>query len=760
MYSFDVFDTLITRMTATPQGVFYVMQNRLQTEQKYEKISLFIKTNYAELRINAEVLARRNYQVEDIEDVTLNEIYNAFEITGCLGADERRLLMELEEETEWICSVGIQKNINYLKELLKSGEKVVLISDMYLGKSIIRKLLVKADPIFENLPLYVSSEYKKSKVSGNLFWVVKKCEKTEFPDWVHYGDNPKGDYAVPQKLGIKAVLNTYKTLKPIEKNILENQLKNSFVQLTVGCSQNTRILYDAENEHALGITVGAPTLFSYVYWILEEAQNKNIERLYFIARDGYILQKIADIIIERRKLSIVTKYIYGSRKAWRMASLNEKNRDIRELLAWSHWNHVDTVSQIADIFEITEQELYTFLPPKYQKCKKIDTLAKTEIQRFLEGDKFIKFLIEKHKEKREIVKDYLQENIDFQDNQFAFVELAGSGYTQMCLSYIIEDFYAEPIQTFFFKTDKIWHNEKCLLYTFLPSRLQQNILIEVLCHAPHGQTSGYKKVEGKTIAVIEKYEEEQLQKHGINEYIEGILFFTKEYLKVIDTGLINPLELTILLHYMNYLAKCPDAEILNFIADMPNSVTGREKKIISYAPRLTKSDIRNIFLKRTYEPIEYYYKGTSLNCSLLRCTQSEQKRIAFYKKHHNDILGNILRLPKTIREGKFDVDSSCLIPEDLSGKRIILYAAGNLGQAYYSQFSKTKRVKIILWVDQNWEELRKIGLPVSDPKEILKMQYDKILIAVKNEGLAQSICDYLVELGVDREKINNEGYKF
>ena len=52
---------------------------------------------------------------------------------------------------------------------------------------------------------------------------------------------------------------------------------------------------------------------------------KGIQKLFFIARDGYILKKIADILIEKYRYPIATVYLYGSRKAWRLPSIKPKD---------------------------------------------------------------------------------------------------------------------------------------------------------------------------------------------------------------------------------------------------------------------------------------------------------------------------------------------------------------------------------------------------------------------------------------------------
>ena len=39
LYSFDVFDTIITRKTAKPTGIFKIMQKELETDEVYSDIS-------------------------------------------------------------------------------------------------------------------------------------------------------------------------------------------------------------------------------------------------------------------------------------------------------------------------------------------------------------------------------------------------------------------------------------------------------------------------------------------------------------------------------------------------------------------------------------------------------------------------------------------------------------------------------------------------------------------------------------------------
>lgn len=746
MVSFDVFDTLITRATATPDGVFALMQQELLINEQYQEIARDLRENFASIRIHAERMARACIQKAGIEDVTFEEIYEYFSLRGNITKDQRELLMQLEIDTEYKVSRGIPENIERIKKLSDQGERVVLISDMYLPKEVIQIFLVKADKIFETIPLYVSNEYRKIKFTTNLFQVVKSKEKISYAEWKHIGDNIRGDYQAPEKLGIMTERYDYPQLLEMEKKLLDCDRYDCRVQLTIGASRNARIGNTGDINYAIGTAVGAPLLVQYVEWIIDQALKRKLTRLYFIARDGFILKEIADIVLERTNCNIETQYIYGSRKAWRMPSICENNRDIEELLNWSHINSLMTFQKIADVFQIEERELKQFIPEEYRNIEKISSITRRKIISHLNGDDFVNFLIQKHKSKRTLTVEYLKRNINTDDDNFAFVELAGSGYTQICLAHIMQEFYQGSIKSFYFKMDKLQEKKECEFFVFFPSKFQQHIMIEVLCHAPHGQTKGYLEKNGDIIPDIERYEEPELQAHGIENYVEGVKRFTAE--KYRDDRLLFLMKLSYIEKIYQYLTETPDREILDFIGDMPNSVTGRENKVITYAPRLSKKDILNLFLYRTYEPIEEFYKGTSLAYSLMRCTDKEKKLIDCCERHHGKWTGSIYRLKKGIHS-----DNSGVIPWELLGKRVAIYAAGNFGQICYEEIKKSRRHSVVLWVDQQWEAKRECGLKVDPVDRVLETEFDHILVAIENEKISKEIMNKLIGMGISENKI-------
>lgn len=87
------------------------------------------------------------------------------------------------------------------------------------------------------------------------------------------------------------------------------------------------------------------------------------------------------------------------------------------------------------------------------------------------------------------------------------------------------------------------------------------------------------------------------------------------------------------------------------------------------------------------------------------------------------------------------------------GDRIIIYAAGQVGCYYYRQAVTLSCFSKVLWVDKDAEKYRKLGFPVQDIESISGSVYDKLIIAVEREQLANHIKKELLQLGVPEEKI-------
>ena len=83
---------------------------------------------------------------------------------------------------------------------------------------------------------------------------------------------------------------------------------------------------------------------------------------------------------------------------------------------------------------------------------------------------------------------------------------------------------------------------------------------------------------------------------------------------------------------------------------------------------------------------------------------------------------------------------------------IILYGAGDVGQAYYEQLRATGYCKVNKWVDRNFKKIVDIGLPVEDPEIISETDCDYVVIAVSDAVTARKINGEILSK-IPQEKI-------
>lgn len=760
LYSFDVFDTLITRNTATPNGIFALMQNLLKSDCCSE-MDAFVKNNFYQLRIGAEQVARNTYCVNGIEDVTLEQIYDVLVNQGHISKAQSIFLQNLERKTEIDFCTGISENIFRVKKLLQEGKRVILISDMYLDCNTIRKMLVKANDIFADIPIYVSSDKeKKNKWSGKLFRFIQEQEHIPYREWQHMGDNEYSDYIVPMRLGIVCIKYEPEQLLEIEETYLKNNESNSEVQLLLGCARVARIEGKKNTAFRMGCSIGGSILYKYVCWLLKDCMQKGIKRLYFIARDGYVLKELADGLITQNEYPIVTKYIFGSRLAWRIPCGDHPEKELWDIYTHSYQDRIFGVKDLSDFFCIQEESLCKYLSPGFKEPSKIWTAEVTDfvVKQLLHCKPFMNELMTQYSRKKILLLKYLQQEIDTTNDDFAFVDLAGSGFTQECLARIMRAYFQGEIKNYFFRQDKA-ERGICRNYVFYPNHLSYFILLEMVSRAPHGQTMGYREEAGKIVPVLSEIDNEAIINHHMEDFIEGTKIFGMIYDQKRRSGQID-IEIGNIFSYLDYIYNTPDKEILDYFADMPNMLTGREKRSESFAPILTDKDIRNMYWYREEEAMEYYYAGTDMVYSLRRCTERQLKKIDMYSKYRDTWYGRLCRsIHKCIEQGK-NRTKTASIYYDCIWENVVIYGAGKKGRLLYDQLTGRKKVNgrryhcnVVIWVDRNYLQYREQGMDIVAPEEIYNTEFEQIIIAVAKKEIADDIKRMLLRKGIEDYKI-------
>lgn len=91
-------------------------------------------------------------------------------------------------------------------------------------------------------------------------------------------------------------------------------------------------------------------------------------------------------------------------------------------------------------------------------------------------------------------------------------------------------------------------------------------------------------------------------------------------------------------------------------------------------------------------------------------------------------------------------------PQNLidANDKVIIYGAGDVGKVYFYQNMKYKYCKVVGWADKSYSE---IGFPVISPDSIKNLEYDKIIVAIEKENVADNIKKELINIGIKEECI-------
>ena len=294
--SFDIFDTLLLRSFLEPIDVFCTLEKNENRE------------NFASFRINAEPMAMQKLVTSQKDDVTFDEIYSEMPV-------EFQDMKEKEinfEENHLFLNPEMYDVFKYAET---SGKKIIICSDMYLPEDILKKILVKKLKT-DNFSLYVSSKYGCRKSTGRLFNYILSDLGVSSGQVLHIGDNETSDYKVPLSLGIKAVYYP----KPIYSFLEDEHIKLFYGYYFESLSGRTflailSLLYQYYKESdywkKFAFLYGGPLVYTYAQFIIQSAKDDNLTDLAFVARDGYTLKKVFDLLNTDKKIK--SHYVYAPR---------------------------------------------------------------------------------------------------------------------------------------------------------------------------------------------------------------------------------------------------------------------------------------------------------------------------------------------------------------------------------------------------------------------------------------------------------------
>lgn len=493
--SFDIFDTTLIRKCGSPENIFYLLAHKLYPNDKAKREDFIV------WRKGAESEARRRAPGKD---VTIEDIYSSDELKG-FGEYTSAQLIEAEKSIEaenLIANLAIR---DVICKKRTQGYKICFISDMYMPSDFLKKVLEKEGCINHDEEVYVSCEWNARKSNGALYRKLKEELKPQ--QWEHFGDHPVSDYKMAKRHGIKATkVNTELTVTEMRTIQPRNKRFHYESSILAGLSRAARVHMGNDAYTTIAADIVAPAYIPYTLFIIETAKKRGIKTLYFLSRDSYILQRIAEQIPHE---GIELRYLFVSRKALLLPYLH--NATAEKFLAVQDKRTIrgKAVKDLATSLETSTEEL----KEKFGIEFNFDKIAtKEQEQTFLSsifgaGSKYLSTLNERAKKQRVLLNGYFVQEKVFYNDTTAMIDVGWLGTTRLMINSILkEEGYPETTFFYYGVRDDVMHCQHGEYYTFhspATSDTELTFIIEDYFSAsPYKSTNGYSKKNNEYYPIL------------------------------------------------------------------------------------------------------------------------------------------------------------------------------------------------------------------------------------------------------------------
>ena len=530
--SFDLFDTLIKRDCCQPIEVFKLLEEKINH-------TFCVQSHFKQMRIQAE---RKAAELSQKGDINLNEIYDKLELP--IEKDAIRAIQQWEQDYEYaLCQWNPQLKPVY-EYCCQKKKQIIIITDMYLPKICIERILDKLHIHCD--ALFISSEERKRKSKGGLFRHVLGTLGLHHSDLLHIGDNWRSDYMIPRTMGIDAVhicrdsrtnliinKKAYKT--DMQYANLCNFISNHSVMHSWGGEDDTLVDQFAQ----VGYETEGPVLYGFTKWLVKRLKEDKIEKVFFLARDGQIMQKAYKNLSEQL-LNIPDEYMYVSRQSLNLSTF-WMTTDLSEFELRFGWPCRLTIISFLKRLGLRPKDFIGYFEKagfKPEKKYEWQSLLKDRLFKDIYELYIKEPMMHKSKEQHSYLLEYMNQ-IDFKGN-VAVIDIGWIGHGQYALQRIassakipvsIHGYYLglradspirDKINAQGYLFDRHWNEEiSSIENTFY-------CVVEALFAANHGSTYEYGEDGGKIKPIFGQW-----------EYADGLLKHEYDWICAAQQGALD-----------------------------------------------------------------------------------------------------------------------------------------------------------------------------------------------------------------------------
>lgn len=295
----------------------------------------------------------------------------------------------------------------------------------------------------------------------------------------------------------------------------------------------------------LAAEFAGPILFDYVWWVLRRAEEKGVKRLYFLARDGYLLYEIAKRFCQAYALPVECRYLYCSRISLRTPSYCLIGDEAYHLLLLGGYRV--TLASLLDRLLLTTEERQRVCVECGMDVMDLEALLSPKElndvrEKLCRSTTYARLLQEHSAAAYPTAIGYLRQEGLFEQEIVALVDSGWTGSMQRSLRQLLtSDGFSGRVVGFYFGMYGVPKTEDGDYETWYFSKTEHTIhtisfcnnLFECLLSAPHGMTVSYEKQDENYVPVLLELPEAEVEAR-IKKQIHTVLDFIEQQLAQTD----------------------------------------------------------------------------------------------------------------------------------------------------------------------------------------------------------------------------------
>jgi len=622
----DFFDTLVHRTVHPNYSI------KLWSKFLIRELGMSIPSDELfAIRIGALAFLSKKHKLRGIEvpyETLIKEVYKRLLNTDVLADTQFGAFKRLFEQADYISEISVQfkneKLIAGLSSLKEKGYRIYLVSDFFLSKEVVCKILDfhQMSHIFDDI--FISCSVTKSKEDGSLYPYVLDVTRSKAEETIMIGDNRESDILNSAKYGIQGIHTKHLSHKFRNKR---NLMGNDATSFKKACSKvETRC---GKSGHPFSEYI------IHFYFFTErlyfKARKDRVNNLFFLSREGLYLKQLFDFYQELNQFTginkIRTHYLKASRQSARLIALRPLPEE--DFKTFGNMGGQMSLGQLLTLFLFKEEIKIELIADLGAEPDKIySNIFYSDIMHELRKNSLFieQYEINRINQKQAFTNYLYAFEANIEQEGVALVDVGWGGTMQECIYHFLKKevpvtgYYIGLVAIYDIQPDTKRYG---LNFSIYPSHgvsddiLKANRqLYEQLLGAPHGSTLGYTMLNNAP-KTVEFHEENE--KYVFDTYIKSIQeYMLLEFEKLFVA--LRPIDYSqeMAQDYMTYMALrngiLTNKKMVEFINNLSKGFyqnIGKNKVGLVYSPnqlQVSKITILKKFLKSPEKVFHYLVK--------------------------------------------------------------------------------------------------------------------------------------------------------